>query len=259
MSLILFGCDEVEEGIIDYNIVDFGVTEIEALSNLVYSGIDTKLNTSITITDSEFVLGVWIKVASQDGTIGITNHLDMSKTTENKYSASIAMNEEMPSIVYTIDYFYETENQTEKKIASHNFTYQNMQGLVAPIISNPMFYYLWEEPSLLDTIKNSTGVELNEFILSIEVADSNGINDIDSVYVDLYNYQNPNSPTKTPKIPLFDDGNDLHADLIARDGIYSRKGYFPATSEGDRKFEFVAIDRAGLKSNIVTHNFVVVK
>ena len=131
-----------------------------------------------------------------------------------------------------------------------------MQNQVAPVISNPLFYYMDDEAGLIDTIKNGT---VNEFIISIEVFDSNGPSDIDSVYIDLYNYQDPNNTSITPKIPPYDDGSEDHGDQSAGDGIYSRRGYFPDESEGDRKFDFIAIDRTGLSSNIITHNFVVVK
>ena len=150
----------------------------------------------------------------------------------------------------------ENEIYNEKKIASHNFEYDNLQNNIAPIISNPLFYYVGSEASLMDTIQNGT---INEFTLSIKVVDSNGLSDIDSVYVDLFNYQDSNNTTITPKILLYDDGNNIHGDNVAGDGIYSRNGSFPDDSEGNRKFDFVAIDRLGVKSNIVSHNFVVVK
>lgn len=247
MSLILFGCDGVEEGIIDSNIVDLGVTEIDAPSSLVYSGIDTKLNTSITFSNSESLLGVWIKVASQDGPINITNHMEMSKISENKYTASVSMDEEMPNLTYTIDYFYETENQIEKKIASHNFTYDNLQDNIPPEISFPFFYYQGEHPILRDTLENDKA-----FILSIDVFDENGLSDIDSVYTDFYS---PNNPSAI-RVLLFDDGNLEHGDAMAGDGIYSFKNIF-SNASGERKFEFWARDRRGELSNMITHIVVV--
>lgn len=247
MSLILFGCDGVEEGIIDSNIVDLSVTEIDAPSSLVYSGLDTKLNTSITFSNSESLLRVWINIASQDGKISITNDMDMTESSENRYSTLVDMNTEMPSIVYTIDFFYETENQAEKKIASHNFTYDNLQDNISPEISFPFFYYLGEQPTLRDTLEND-----KEFIISIDVFDENGINDIDSVYTDFYSPNNPSAK----RFLLFDDGNSNHGDAIAGDGIYSLKNIF-SNASGERKFEFWARDRRGALSNMITHIVVV--
>ncbi len=247
LSFILFGCDGVEDSIVDPNDVEFSVTSIVAPTTLEYSGSDTKLNTVITFSDSESLLRVWISLASQDGTFDITYNQEMEKITENDYSTSILMDEEMPSLAYTIDYYYETEVQAEKKIASHNFEYDNMQSYVAPVISNPLFYYMDDEPTLLDTLQNN-----KEFIFSIQVTDVNGLSDIDSVYTDFYS---PNNPSAFRFI-LFDNGDELNGDEVAGDGIYSGKNIFVG-AQGERKFEFWARDRAGLLSNMITHNLVV--
>lgn len=255
-TFVFIGCDEVEEGLIDPNEEIFLVENLVAPTTIIYSGIDTKLTTTITFSDSKSILRAWINVDSQDGTFNLASNQEMMKSAENEYSISIALEEDMPSLTYTIDYYFQTGIQAEKKIASHNFDYYNSQSNVAPVISNPLFYYVGDNPELLDTLENGTQ---NEFIVSIEVGDVNGLSDIDSVYIDLYNYQDPLDITVTKKIPLFDDGSVDHGDDIAGDGIYSRKGFFPVDSEGIRKFEFIARDRDGLSSNIVTHNFVVVK
>ena len=253
LSFVMLGCDETEEGVIDPYDTEFSVNDLVAPTNLEYTGPDTKLETSISFSDSESILSVWIKVLSQDGTIDVTYYKAMIQLTENEYYTSVEMDQEMPSLDYTIDYFVKTAIQSEKKIASHNFTYKNNQNNVAPVISNPLFYYSNETSGLIDTIKRG-----EEFILSIEVADSNGLNDITAVYINLYNYQDPKA-TKITKIELFDDGKFINGDETLGDGIYSRKNFFPVPSEGDRKFDFFAIDRAGFTSNIISHNFVVIK
>ncbi len=247
LSLILFGCDGVEDSIVDPIDSDFSVTNITAPTTLKYLGSDTKLVTSITFSDSKSILRTWINLASQDGTVNITYQEDMEKSAENEYSTSIVMDEEMPSLTYTIDYYYQTGIQAEKKIASHNFDYDNNQNNVAPIISNPLFYYSDENPILRDTLEND-----RPFILSIEVADENGLSDIDSVYTDFYS---PNNPSAY-RVILFDDGKEENGDEIAGDGIYSWKNTFH-DAFGDRKFEFWARDRAGVLSNMITHNVVV--
>ncbi len=255
LSFIMFGCDGTEEGTIDPYDTEFGVKKIVAPTHLDYTGEGTELQTSILFSDSESILSAWVKVLSQDGTVDVTYYKTMIKTGTNKYYVSIGMDKEMPNLTYTIDYFVKTEIQSEKKIASHNFTYNNNQNNVPPVISNPLFYYENDSPSLIDTIKRGSN---NKFILSIVVEDSNGLDDVDSVYINLYNYQNPDN-VRITKIELFDDGSFDNGDEIKGDGIYSRKNFFPNDSEGDRKFEFYATDRAKSKSNIIIHNFVVVK
>jgi len=247
LSLIIVGCDGIEDGLIDQSINEFSVTNIEAPTNLVYSGINTKLNTSITFSNSESIKYVWIKVGSQDATFTVTDKKGMTIIGDNKYSTSVAMDSLMPSINYTIDYFYQTESQDEKKIASHDFTYDNMQGNVAPIISNPLFYYVDESPTLRDTLEND-----KYFVFSIQVTDKNGLGDIDSVYADFYS---PNNPSAM-RVILYDDGTSLHGDLAEGDGIYSLINSFQDAS-GVRKFEFWARDRRGALSNMITHNVVV--
>lgn len=246
-ALLFFGCDGVEDGLVDPSIGEFQVTSINAPNTLSYSGANTKLVTSIIFSDSKSLLSVWVRVGSQDGSFDITYHKDMTKAGDNEYTVSIVMDSLMPSLNYTIDYYYQTETQTEKKIASHNFLYDNMQDNEAPIISSPLFYYVDESPTLRDTLEND-----REFVLSIKVSDENGLADIDSVYTDFYS---PNNPSAI-RVILFDDGKSTHGDLIAGDGIYSLKNIF-SNASGDRKFEFWARDRRGELSNMITHNVVV--
>ncbi|MCF6268820.1 MAG: hypothetical protein L3J41_03835 [Melioribacteraceae bacterium] len=248
LSLLFFGCDGVDDSIVDPNDGEFSVADITAPTSLKYSGGNTKLNTSITFTDSKSIIRAWIKLASQDGTVVVTYQKDMEKSSENKYSTSVAMDTLMPSLTYTIDYFYQTELQEKKKIASHNFVYDNMQNNIAPVISNPLFYYIDEDPMLRDTLENN-----KEFIFSIDVDDANGLSDIDSVYTYFYS---PNNPSALLFI-LYDNGDDKNGDETAGDGIYSGKNIFAQGTEGNRKFEFLARDRAGLLSNTITHNVVV--
>jgi len=214
---------------------------------LEYSGSNTKLNTSITFSDSKAIIKAWIKLASQDGTIVVAEK-EMEKSADNEYSTTVGMDKDIPSLTYTIDYYYQTQLQEKKKIASHDFEYNNMQSNVAPIISNPLFYYIDEEPMLRDTLEDN-----KEFIFSIDVDDANGLNDIDSVYTYFYS---PNNPSALLFI-LYDNGEDKNGDETAGDGIYSGKNIFAQGTEGIRKFEFFARDRAGLLSNMITHNVVV--
>ncbi|MCK5456851.1 MAG: hypothetical protein KAI45_06960, partial [Melioribacteraceae bacterium] len=119
LTFLFFGCDGVEEGLIDPNEEIFLVESLVAPTTLKYLGSDTKLNTSITFSDSKSILRTWVNIDSQDGTINIAYKMDMVKLSENEYSISIPMEEDMPSLTYTIDYYFQTGIQAEKKIASH--------------------------------------------------------------------------------------------------------------------------------------------
>ena len=256
LLFLIISCDGIEEGVVDPYDETFLVENISAPTELKYSGEDTQVFTTITFSNTESIKRVWVNINSQDGAIEIARNVDMISPYNNElntFAISIKMFEDDPTLKYTIDYFVSTEVQSQKKIASHDFDYNNMQDNISPVISNPLFYYVDDSPTLSDTLSNNA-----EFLLSIEVTDNNGLSDIDSVYTDLFNYQNPNNTIIT-RIELFDDGDVNHGDEMAGDGVYSRKGFFPIDSEGNRKFEFTAKDRTGATSNVISHNFVVVK
>lgn len=250
LLVLLIGCDGIEEGIVDPNDVTFFVEGISAPNEVKYSGEDTQVFTTITFSNIESIKRVWINVASQDGVIEITESMSMIspyKNDVNTFAVSIKMLEDNPNLIYTINYFVSTDQQEKKKIASHDFEYNNLQDNVAPVISKPLFYYEDEEPALEDTLENN-----RPFIFSIEVTDANGQNDIESVYADFYS---PNNPTAF-RVLMYDDGDVDHGDLVAGDGTYSFKNIFQ-NAQGERKFEFRASDRAGALSNMITHIVVV--
>ena len=58
---------------------------------------------------------------------------------------------------------------------------------------------------------------------------------------------------------MYDDGNPVHGDAIAGDGIYSQIISLPPTgvTKGTYRWEFQAQDREKKTSNIIIHNIVV--
>ncbi len=89
-------------------------------------------------------------------------------------------------------------------------------------------------------------------LTSLRVSDGNGLNDISEVYFIVYR---PDGSTSGNKVFLFDDGNLLqNGDQTAGDGIYSRIIFVNQTNaKGTYRFEFKAIDRGGLQSNIINY------
>ena len=246
LSFILFGCDEIEDGVIDPYGTEFSVNEIVAPTDLEYSGPGTLLNTSISFSSTESLLRVWVKVASQDGTVSVTGtyHEDMTKTAENEYSTSIEMDTLMPSLTYTIDYFYKTAIQSEKKIASHNFTYENNKDNVAPVIS---------DANIPDQINRD-----ENFSFTVLVTDENGYNDVEKVFYELYrpNGDQVKNSQGIAEFPMFDDGDvEGSGDLTAGDSVYTTRLMFPSTAAeiGNWKLDLKARDRNGFLSNTITH------
>ncbi len=250
LLVLLIGCDGIEEGVVDPNDVSFFVEDISAPSEVKYSGDDTQVFTTITFSNIKSIRRVWISVTSQAGVIGIAENMSMIspyKNDSNTFAASVKMEVDDPNLIYTIKYFVSTDQQAEKKIASHDFEYNNLQDNIPPSISNPLFYYENETPVLRDTLENN-----KPFVFSIDVDDENGLKDIDSVYADFYSQNNPSAS----RVLMFDDGDEAHGDLVVGDGIYSFKNKF-LNAQGEKKFEFRARDRAGALSNKITHIVVV--
>ncbi len=250
LLFLLIGCDSVEDGIVDPGDIGFVVENISAPKELNYTDENTQVFTTITFSNTESIKRVWINIVSQDGVIEIIRNATMISPYENDektFALGVKMRIDDPSITYTIEYFVSTTLTEEKKVASHDFKYDNMQNNIPPVISNPLFYYEDESPVLRDTLENN-----KPFIFSIKVDDENGLNDIDSVYTDFYS---PNNPSAI-RVLMFDDGDEEHGDKVAGDGIYSYKNIFQ-NAQGERKFEFRARDRAGELSNMITHIVVV--
>lgn len=247
LTFIFWGCDEVEEGLIDPNEEIFLVESLAAPTTLKYFGTETKLTTSISFSDSKSILKTWVNIDSQDGTVNVAYRKEMAKSGENEYSISIPMEEDMPSLTYTIDYYFQTAIQAEKKIASHNFEYDNNQNNVAPVLSDP------DIPDQINRDEN--------FSFSVRVADENGYDDVNKVFYELFrpNGDQIKNSEGIEEFPMFDDGDTAkNGDLIAGDSIYTVLLMFPSSAEsGSWKFELKADDRNGALSNTITHNLVV--
>jgi len=248
LSLLFIKCDGIEDKLIDPSINEFSVTNIIAPNSLMFSGTDTKLVTSIFFSDTKSLISVWVKVSSLDGTVNVQYHKNMTKVTENEYSTSIAMDSLMQSLIYTIDYFYQTTFQDEKKIASHNFIYDNLQDNVAPVLS---------EPNIPDEISRDV-----DFSFSVRVSDANGYADVEKVFYELFkpNGDQIKNSKGIKEFPMFDDGKtEDSGDLVEKDSIYTVLLKFPtsAAETGTWKFEIRAKDKRGVFSNVITHNMVV--
>jgi hypothetical protein len=148
---------------------------------------------------------------------------------------------------YTIQYYLINSNNNTELVAEHNFTYNNNLADAAPVVSNLV---------APDTVSLNTGLT-TDINLSIQVADSNGLNDIDIVFFNSF-LPNGNASSNNPFI-MFDDGKPEHGDAVAGDGIYSLIVSLPPTgvTKGTYRWEFQARDRGKKTSNIIIHNIVV--
>ncbi|MDZ7318456.1 MAG: hypothetical protein ONB11_04830 [candidate division KSB1 bacterium] len=110
---------------------------------------------------------------------------------------------------------------------------------LAPVLSNL---------SVPDTIFTQTN---QSQVVSVKCADENGLDDVDSV---AYQIANASGQVLASGIML-DDGNyESHGDNIAGDGKYSQRLKL-TIAEGSYRFRVQAVDRAGLRSNLLDKQF----
>ncbi len=145
--------------------------------------------------------------------------------------------------IYTVTFSVTGTNDNDKKVAESNFNFNNGQDNVPPVISNLM---------MPDTIQTGQTI-----IMTVEVADSNGLNDVESVYYEAYD-PDGNRVSNSQGIyqfPMFDDGDTAgNGDVAADDGIFTVRLTFPVNAQiGTWRFQFQAKDRANALSNIINH------
>jgi hypothetical protein len=100
------------------------------------------------------------------------------------------------------------------------------------------------ECSLSDTLNADS---LGHVLITIRADDPQGIDDIDSVFFQIFQ---PLSPVSFYRSPLWDDGQS--GDLIPGDGIFTFQGNLEDTlkSRGVHTFRFQAVDKSGLSGNV---------
>lgn len=262
--LILFlfigisACEEIPSSTIEQKIVNYRIENIEAPLEFFYSNIDSTFITTIKFTSGESIEKVWLSVKSIDGSSTIIQQIFMSDggdfiftgdqtKDDNIYSAFVPMSKNYSSGKYVIEYYVQNKEkfypENISKRAEHIFTFNNTQQNLPPSIIEV-------------TVPNSVTFE-QRIILMAKVADPNGLNDIASVYYELYKPDGTKAVNSQgiSQFPLFDDGNSSsNGDLTANDGIYSVFLTFPTGQPtGQWRFEFTAKDKGGLMSDKSIH------
>jgi len=99
--------------------------------------------------------------------------------------------------------------------------------------------------------------ETKSFLITLEVIDPQGLSDIDSVY---FTSRKPDGTLANQGLPilLVDDGT--YGDENPGDGIFSFEARLldPTAQRGDYTYTFIAVDRKGLKSNIIIHILTII-
>ncbi|MCI0706114.1 MAG: hypothetical protein L0Y80_01335 [Ignavibacteriae bacterium] len=120
--------------------------------------------------------------------------------------------------------------------SAHILPLQIVRNNVPPVLSN------LQAP---DTVDVST---TTEFLITVQVADPNGLDDIKSV---------TRTTPSNNVYPLNDSGNN--GDALAGDGIFSENVTLtPPPAPGSYEFRFQAFDKSNQGSNIILHTIVIV-
>jgi hypothetical protein len=258
IPLFLWGCSNKNNEIIDSGITNYQVTNVNSFNDSLFVPGDSSIVVNITFSSLAAIKSVFVNIIAPDESIlnsspvplyndgNVALHGDTTKgdsTFSNKYPFS----QSYLNGKYTIQYYLINSNNNTELVAEHNFIYNNNLADAAPVVSNLL---------APDTVSLNTGLT-TDINLSIQVADSNGLNDIDIVFFNSF-LPNGNASSSNPFI-MFDDGKPEHGDAVAGDGIYSLIVSLPPTgvTKGTYRWEFQARDREKKTSNIIIHNIVV--
>ena len=257
IAILLFafiaGCEKNFDGVVDVNKVSYQVTTLNNFTSFKYVDGDSVLTIFLYLNSSKDVAQVFCDViASDDSKLNSDPVIlwDNGKNGDvtagdNKFTALFPMSRYYPVGTYTINYFVTDNGGNTKQVALHQFTYDNGQANVAPVISNA-----YVDPDTL-VVSDTTYI-----LTTILVSDSNGLSDIESVYFVVYK---PDGTTNNFKTAMFDDGNiDDSGDETAGNGIFSRIIKVDQTNaKGTYHFEFTAKDRGGLLSNTINYSVLI--
>ncbi|MFC1493291.1 hypothetical protein ACFL6O_04965, partial [candidate division KSB1 bacterium] len=112
------------------------------------------------------------------------------------------------------------------------------------------------------TIPDSAEAADTSLLLECEVADQNGLTNIDRVYFETF--KPDGSASSGNPFPMWDDGGTINqggyfsGDQTAGDGIYSLRINLSATQDrGTYTFKFTAVDKSGISSETVIKTIVI--
>lgn len=255
-SFLYFGCEKDFDTVIDQSPAVYQVASIRTIDSVRYIPNDSLFTIAVTFLSSSDIRDVFVDVYSSAGQILSPSHLKLYDngrsengdltSGDNTYSNRFPLSQYYPNGTYKINYFVQDKNNQTKQVAVQNFTYDNGQNNVAPVISNSII-----DPDTL-VVTDTTVIQI-----SVQAEDQNGLSDIESVYFIVYR---PDGASNNNKVELFDSGNiQLHGDHIAGDGIYSLKIQVDQNNmKGTYRFEFQARDRGKKLSNVINH-FVLIQ
>ncbi|HKB86578.1 MAG TPA: hypothetical protein VKD08_10435 [Ignavibacteriaceae bacterium] len=264
LPVLFWGCEKTYDSVVNpkqnntiqvTNIARLDTSSNSTVDSVDYLTSDSVLTFAISFNSTEQIQSVQFNIVSPAGTqlnsspITLYNDGDLSahgdaSAGDTTFSNKFTMSNSYLSGVYIVKYYVTDIYNSSNYISAQNFVFDNGKNRFAPVLSNL---------NLPDTV--SIG---QTFIFSVMAVDSNGYDDIELVYYELYK---PDGTKVTnsqgiSQFPLFDDGaTSTNGDVTANDSTYTVFLTFPSGQPtGSWRFEFQALDRTNLLSNKITQN-----
>jgi len=248
IPLVIWGCEQKFDNVVDTTTENYQLSSLIGIKDTVDLKVpgDSLLTPRLIFTPQSEINKVYFNIYDFDNNRVNSAPVEMQEVSNKIYEETFILKREYPIGNYNIKFYVTGFDGLNRQVAFSSFYFNNGQDNVPPVISNTVI-----EP---DTVVVDTSVVI---FTSVEVADSNGANDILEVYFIVYK---PNGTTNNIKVFLYDDGNTAeHGDLVEGDGIYSRLIQVDQSNDkGTYRFEFQAKDRSGELSNIINH-FVLIQ
>ena len=249
IPLFILGCEKTYDNLIDISTDNYQVSSVAGIKDTIDLKIpgDSLLSLRLNFTPQSEVSKAYFDIYASDNSRLNSSPVEMEKVTENIFENHFILERENPIGNYTVKFFASGMEGYTKQVAVRSFYFNNGQDNVPPVISNLIM---------------PDSVQLGGTILfNVEVSDSNGLNDVKSVFYEAYNPDGIKviNSQGISEFPMFDDGNTQeNGDVTAGDGIYTVILTFPVSAQlGTWQFEFLARDRSNTLSNKIIHNIEV--
>ena len=254
LLLGLSACDDVSDSVVDTRSVQTNLLEIRSPSKVTRLLSDVRVVVSAKYDNNEMIESVWMDIKSNDSRVTILENEEMTDdgnssngddvANDARYSKAFNLTTAEPSEIYSIVIYTRLNDGQVLKSGFRTLEYDNGLGNVAPVLSNLV---------MPESIKVG---EL--FTFTVDAFDENGLVDITDVYFEFYR---PDGSFRG-KVSMHDDGDDIFGDSQAFDGTYSFRNRFSDTESdsvqvGAYRFDFQAIDRRNVKSEVISQSIVV--
>ncbi len=254
-ALLFTGCVKEFDSVVDVRQMDFKVTYVGIVDSFTFIPGDSVIFIRLGLNNPAGINKITAEIYSPDNKRlqgspvelfddGNSSIGDFVKG-DGVYSQKFPFSQFFPNGVYRIEYFSEDKYLNNYKVAVKSLNFNNGQSNIPPVVSN------LQAPDTAFIGQQTTVIKL-----TLDVLDSNGQNDIESVFFNSFIPPNGNPSSGNPFI-MYDDGTN--GDDTAGDGKYTVLVQLPATgvTKGVYRWEFQARDGGKKLSNVIIHNIYI--